>query len=400
MLASTLALAIGSGALARGGGGHGGGGHGGGGHGGGGHGGGRFGGGHFGGRGFGGHDYGHRGFGYRHFAGRQGIHAAHFAGRHFAHDLHNFHNRNFRGGFGYGYGWYGPVFWPYAYDDIFDDILWGFGLGGPFWGYGYGDLYGALFSPHGYGDLAGFLPSVQGTPSSPPQGRQAVLSNQIGQMCGDDLREVAGWPIDRIQRATAPTPEQQAALDEFADATIQAAQTIKGACPTNVAFAPGSRLETMQKRIEGMARAVDIVGPPLNRFYNMLNDEQKAALNAANEEERRKRGSLATCGAATNATQWPGDQIEKAVRPDPDQQAKLDALKNAMVKASDDLTNACPAALPATPPARLAAISRRLDAMLLSVRNVRAALDDFYNSLSDEQKVQFNMIGRQRAAGR
>jgi hypothetical protein len=408
IVASALAFAVVTDALARGGGGHGGGGHGGGGHGGGGHGGGGHGGGghgggHFGGRG--GHHYGHRGFGYRHFAGRQGTHAAHFTSRHFAHDFHNFHNRNIRGGFGYGYGWYGPVFWPYAYDDIFDDILWGFGLGGPFWGYGYSDLYGGLFSPYGYSDLAGYLPGGQSASSSPlgrrVQSRQAALSNQVGQMCGDDSREVAGWPIDRIEQAVAPTPEEQAALDEFANATIQAAQTIKEACPANVAFAPGGRLEAMQKRIEGMARAVDIVGPPLNRFYNMLTDEQKAALNAANEEENaRKRGSLATCGAATSATRWPGDQIEKAVRPGPDQQAKLDALKNAMVKAADDLANACPAGLPATPPARLAAISRRLDVMLLSVKNVRAALDDFYNSLSDEQKVQFNMIGRQRAAGR
>ena len=52
--------------------------------------------------------------------------ASHFAGRSFAHAhlAHNFHNRNFRGfrgGYGYGYGWYGPVFWPFAYDDLFRD---------------------------------------------------------------------------------------------------------------------------------------------------------------------------------------------------------------------------------------------------------------------------------------
>jgi hypothetical protein len=42
----------------------------------------------------------------------------------------------------------------------------------------------------------------------------------------------------------------------------------------------------------------------------------------------------------------------------------------------------------------------RLNAMLQTVKNVRAALDDFYNSLSDEQKVEFNMIARQRTARR
>jgi hypothetical protein len=141
--------------------------------------------------------------------------AAHFAHRSFAHRnfAHNFHNRNFRGfrgGYGYGYGWYGPVFWPFAYDDLFTDILWGFGLGGPFWDYGYGDVYGGLFSPYGYNDLAGYLPGGQGATSSRvsrrTESRQANLSNQVSQMCGDDSREVAGWPIDRIEQGVSPTP--------------------------------------------------------------------------------------------------------------------------------------------------------------------------------------------------
>jgi len=356
----------------------------------------------------------HRGFGHRHF-GRRSFAARHetraaaalgagqFARNYFVHN--NFHTvRALRGGYGYGYGWYGPVFWPYAYDDIFVDLLWGFGLGGPFWDYGYGDVYGGLFSPYGYNDLSGY------PPASAPEGatranrrtpsRQAALSSQLSQMCGDDSREVAGWPIDRIAQSVSPTTEQGASLDKFANATIEAAQAIKAACPTNIVFTPTGRLDAMQKRIEGMAHGVDIVGPPLDRFYNTLTDEQKARLNAANEQERRDRGSLANCGAVSNATRWPGEQIEKAVRPDPGQQAKLDALKSAMDKAADDLRDACPSALPATPPARLRAISMRLNAMLQTVKNVRAALDDFYNSLSDEQRMQFNMIGRQQTARR
>ena len=356
----------------------------------------------------------HRGFGHRHFGRRSfaarhetraaaALGAGHFARNYFVHN--NFHTvRALRGGYGYGYGWYGPVFWPYAYDDIFVDLLWGFGLGGPFWDYGYGDVHGGLFSPYGYNDLSGY------PPASAPEGatranrrtpsRQAALSSQLSQMCGDDSREVAGWPIDRIAQSVSPTTEQGASLDKFANATIEAAQAIKAACPTNIVFTPTGRLDAMQKRIEGMAHGVDIVAPPLDRFYNTLTDEQKARLNAANEQERRDRGSLANCGAVSNATRWPGEQIEKAVRPDPGQQAKLDALKSAMDKAADDLRDACPSALPATPPARLRAISMRLNAMLQTVKNVRAALDDFYNSLSDEQRMQFNMIGRQQTARR
>jgi hypothetical protein len=51
-----------------------------------------------------------------------------------------------------------------------------------------------------------------------------------------------------------------------------------------------------------------------------------------------------------------------------------------------------------TPPARLAAVGKRLDTMLAAVETVRAALDDLYGDLTDEQKAQFEAIGPGRAA--
>jgi len=60
-----------------------------------------------------------------------------------------------------------------------------------------------------------------------------------------------------------------------------------------------------------------------------------------------------------------------------------------MIKAS------CPSARPATPPDRLAAEGRHLQAMLAAVQAIRPALADFYGSLSDEQKARFNTVGRQ-----
>ena len=147
-----------------------------------------------------------------------------------------------------------------------------------------------------------------------------------------------------------------------------------------------------------MVQAVTVVGPPLDRFYASLTDEQKARLNDANELRERNRGSKSGCNASANAAQWPADQIEKAVRPSPEQQSKLNALKRAMQTALDDLADACPSSLPATPPARLKAISRRLGIMLKAIENVRPVFDDFYASLSDEQKAEFNAIRRQRSA--
>jgi LTXXQ motif family protein len=322
--------------------------------------------------------------------------------RHFAHEAvaHN----NLRGRYGYGNGWFGPVFWPYAYDDIFNDILWGYGLGGPFWDYGYDDLYRGLFSPFDYKDLTASPPAEQSqAAANPPTDRkvdkyQAGISTQISQMCGDSSREVAGWPVDRIVQSVSPTADQRAAVDAFADVARQAAQTIKDACPIDVVFTPTARLETMQKRLAGMVQAVAAIGPPLDRLYGVLTDEQKARLDAVNEQYQRDRRSTAGCNAALSATRWAAEQIDKAVQPGPEQQAKLDALKTAMSAAANDLTDACPSSLPTTPPARLKAISRQLNVLLGAVKTVRTALDNLYASLSDEQKSQFNTLGRQRSA--
>jgi hypothetical protein len=332
---------------------------------------------------------------------------------------HGFHR------FGGGFGWVGPLFWPYAYNDIYCDVFWGYwgngcsdpywsyGYGNPFWDYGYGDIYGGMFSPYGFNDLAGYLPSgrsrgrrarAEASISSSQNPSQAP-SAQIAQMCGDDTKEVAGWPIDRIRQLVSPNDQQRMALDDLADASVKAAQIIKTACPTSVAFTPTGRLAAMQQRIEAMIQAVDVVRGPLETFYGSLMDEQKAQLNAANQtstqSNARARGSLTqNCATANAATQWPGSQIEKAVQPNETQQARLSDLQTAAARAAEQLAASCPSELPATPPARLAAVAKRLDVMLQAVKNVRTALNDFYDSLNDEQKAQFNAIGRQRTAQR
>jgi hypothetical protein len=62
------------------------------------------------------------------------------------------------------------------------------------------------------------------------------------------------------------------------------------------------------------------------------------------------------------------------------------------------LKDACEEDDAITPPARLAAADRRLVAMLEAVKLVSSALDDFYDTLSDQQKAQFEAIGPKRTA--
>ena len=310
-----------------------------------------------------------------------------------------------------GYGWVGPLFWPFAYYDIYDYAMWGYGYDDPFWDYGYGDIYAGLFSPYGYDDLAGYLPQGGGGPQASiqqPSGTsaQAAVSDQLAQMCGEDSRDIAGLPIDQIQQAITPNDAQRAALDDLANASVKAAQDIRAACPTQIALTAPARLAAMQQRIEAMISAVKTVQPPLQKFYDLLSDEQKARLNALGEDQHRadaankKSGSLtANCGAAQSGVLgWPSAQIDSRLHPTETQRTSLAALQDATAKAEDMLKSSCQATEAITPPARLAAVGVRLDVMLQAVKSVRTALDDFYAKLSDEQKAQFEAIGRRHTA--
>src|SRR5205807_2428305 len=55
-----------------------------------------------------------------------------------------------------GFGWVGPVFWPFAYYDIYDYALWGYDYDPLFWDYGYNDIYAGLFTAYGYDGLLAY----------------------------------------------------------------------------------------------------------------------------------------------------------------------------------------------------------------------------------------------------
>jgi hypothetical protein len=330
---------------------------------------------------------------------------------------HNGHGHGWwRHGHG-GYGWVGPLFWPFAYYDMYGYAMWGYGDDPAFWDYGYNDIYAGMFAPYGYDDLVGYLPSgIGGNSAGRRQASRAFAStnpapdqltqDQLTQMCGDDSRDIAGLPIDQIQQAVQPSETQRAALDDLANASVKAAQLIKAACPVQISLTAPVRLAAMQQRIEAMIAAVGTVQPPLEKFYGLLNDEQKARLNALGQQDHRRKsaqkaggGSLAqSCGATpAGVTDWPAAEIDAKLHPTDAQRASLTALQDASAKAADMLKTSCQADDALTPPARLAAAGKRLDVMLQAITTVRMALDDFYGKLTDEQKAQFEAIGPGRA---
>jgi hypothetical protein len=336
-----------------------------------------------------------------------------------------------------GFGWVGPVFWPFAYNDFYDYAFWGAPYDDAFWGYGYPDLYAGIFGPYGYDDLmgyAGYLPRTAARGGgnrdtyayAPSKGGAGRAQTNLAQMCGDDSRVIAGLPIDAFQNAIQPNEEQRAALDSLGNASVKAAADLKNSCPAEVALTAPGRLAAMQQRIEAMIVAVRTVQGPLDKFYGLLSDEQKAQINAlsttgqrpartASRQAAARDGTVgsaspgaASVGSACDATQpeltaWPTEAIAQSVKPTDQQRKSLDALQAAAAQAADNLKASCQSQAAAdarTPPARLAAVAQRLDTMLQSVKSVRTAMDDFYGSLTDEQKAAFDAIGPRQAGGR
>ena len=201
-----------------------------------------------------------------------------------------------------GYGWVGPLFWPFAYYDIYDYTLWGDGIG--FWGYGYRDIYAAIFTPYGYEDLTRYM--------APPRSRRHGRLPSLAQICGDDASEFAGLPIKQVRQAILLSEEQRAALDDLANASVQAAQTIRAACPAEVALTASGRLAAMQQRLEAMKSAISSVTTPFETFYELLDNDQKAKLVEVSGQRAPfapKVPAAQSC-APPEVLPWPGSEIE------------------------------------------------------------------------------------------
>jgi hypothetical protein len=292
------------------------------------------------------------------------------------------------------YGWVGPLFWPFAYDDIFGYAI--LGGGNRLWDYGYADIYAAVFAPYSADDLA--IYAVDGS-----SGRGHRRSMPLQALCGDAKGDVVPRVFDRMAQLIQPNEIQHAALDDLASASNQAGEIIQASCPAQAASSAPERLAAMQARIEAMIKAVQVLQVPLVKLYRLLDDEQKARLNARAPDPRNtaankpQQASSQACQAeASAALQWPIAEIEQKLRPDDTQRGALEVLQDTSVAAGDSLSEACRPDDALTSPERLVAANHRLETWLHAVKLVRAALEDCFATLTDEQKTQFESIGPRR----
>jgi len=97
-----------------------------------------------------------------------------------------------------------------------------------------------------------------------------------------------------------------------------------------------------------------------------------------------------TCGGlGPGVTDLPIDRIEATLRLTEEQLRALDALKAASSQASEVLKSSCASEVPQTPLGRLDAVQKRIGGMIQASAIVRTPLDNFYNSLNDEQRQRF-----------
>jgi hypothetical protein len=314
--------------------------------------------------------------------------------------------------------WRGPVYWPYAYNDVFYYTFWPDAYDAGYWAYAYDDMFDGIFFPDGapYVDTAYEGPyegpyartTTGSAPSRSTKSAPGRVSQATREFCAEQAKGVTAWPFSQIEQAVQPTSDQKALLANLKKAGDEAAAQLKEACPEAVPMTPPGRLQAMTMRLQATHDTVKTVRPALEAFYNSLNDEQKARFNEigpqlAKQGKQNAAGNEAQNQPADCSSEKAGlsnlaiEKIEDSVQPNDAQSAALDRLDKAMQTAVDTLNKACPTMIPSTPVGRLEVMQERLEAMIEAANTVRPALDDFYASLNDEQKAKFNRLNRQTA---
>jgi hypothetical protein len=112
--------------------------------------------------------------------------------------------------------------------------------------------------------------------------------------------------------------------------------------------------------------------------------------DAGNDANAARAGMLGMCGGdAREPSEWPGRQLEQTVQLDDAQSAKLGDLRAAITDAVASIRAACRDEVGLVAPDRMMVVQATLWAVRDAVVLIRAPLQAFYNSLSDEQKAKF-----------
>jgi hypothetical protein len=324
-----------------------------------------------------------------------------FAGRDHRHDSD--HNRFGRW---YGYRWFGAAFWPYAFGDYFSYALWPDDYYDTFWGYGPDAILGGAFWP--YGELAYDGSGYGGNDIYKPyRGRSRASTpsaSAIAETCAGFAPGISDLPIQQLEKIIDTTGDQRSAFDDLKAAAAKASIILQQSCPSESPLTPVARLDAMQRRLQAMGQTNEVVRRPLARLYGLLSDEQKQRLdavaqaNSVRSRSARHANISELCTSQAGFANVPADQIANTITLNDTQMQKLQRLKAASAKAAESLKSSCPSSIPDTVDGRLDAAQQRMTALIQAVNTVRPAVQDFYASLTDEQKAALSLQSTQQSA--
>jgi len=296
------------------------------------------------------------------------------------HDYDHHHRRHF----GVVLGFVGPLFWPYAFQDLSDYTFLPYAYD-TFWPYAFDDVFAGI-----YGAYAPEYYSSEGAgPTAAPTGGNS-------QICSGQEQGLTDFPIERIAQQVDPDQRQQTLLDDLKAATTQAVSILQAACPSELPSTPTGRIAAMRTRVAAMLQAVQVARPALDKFYQSLSDEQKERFNVIDQDDETTGQRQADIADLCQRTKRNGpllDRTEHILHLSNDQDVALKDLKEASAKAAGLLAANCRSEQPITPTGRLAAMEERLNGIVHALDLVQAPLEKLYNSLSDEQKARFNRVG-------
>ena len=220
--------------------------------------------------------------------------------------------------------WFGPVFWPYLYGDVLTFVLWPEVYNNPFWEYDVDSILGGMFWPG------------SGVANIGPDDIYGVDA------CGGLAPGVAHLAIDRVAEAIHPTGDQITSLAQLKTA-VQASEIFATSCASAVPITAVGRLDVVEKRIDAMIKATEIVRTPLTNIYDSLTNDQRQRLAAAlgadlvigGKAQGTRDGAAAFCeGQAAEFPHLPLMDVAHDMHLTERQQAAFDRVISASSKAA------------------------------------------------------------------
>jgi hypothetical protein len=290
--------------------------------------------------------------------------------------------------------WVGPVFWPFAADDLAGFVLWGEGRDTALWRVGASDLAIGLFGVYPNDIMAAYgrhLPTIA-------DGDGADDRHALARLCGRTSGDIAGVPVATLRSTLQLNDDQNRLLDQLSASMLQATRRIAGACPVQVPLTAAERTAIMTQRLNAMLSAIRDLRPALDAFTASLDADQAARLASlpppqAPSAPAQPATTVAQLCAAQPKPVWPKDAMKEAIGAGEGVRSASAELERSIGEVGDNLAARCRDVDVSTPTQRLNAAETRLTGLRDGLATLRASFDRLYDNLDTVQKADLDTVG-------